>query len=567
MKTNYGLIFFKVKLFLKFIQLVIFLIPITLFGQSFTDSNVTSNSKADVVERIQELNRLAAILNADSTNEALVYAHEAYLLSLQLNNKKLQAESLLNLSEGYLYNDSYDQALQYAFNALDISEGIKSKLLIAQCYTTLGWIFYDTENANFSMQYHTQAHGLYKELGDTKKACVALNAIGLVFQMQNKNDSAKFYFNTALQIARQEKMTSTVSAALNNLGICENVLGNYTQAISYLNQALQLEYSLKNELSVAETQNQLAFSYLKIKDYGRADSLLKSSQELINGSTSNTRKEKLLDNLHTSSQLYQALGNYKKAFDNQKEYTDISNEIISRNKSEVIAALQLKRDTQEKEKEINELNAQKELRNFQRNVLAVGVLLIIVISLLWYRQLKHKQKKEKELDAMKQLMIKQELENSILEKKSLNNKLEYKNADLKNYALYISQRNELIREFIDDLNILVKENETKKDGIGDLHKMIKKFQQNLEINKEARDFNLSFDEMHADFFFNLLQKYPELTENERRLSAQIRLNLSIKEIASLNNISVKSVEMARYRLRKHFNMQQGEDLNDFLKSF
>lgn len=533
------------------------------------DSITTLLSKGtlSVVQRINALNALASYYNRDATNQALVYANEAYLLALKTNNKKSQVPSLLNLSEGYLYNDAYDQALQYGYAALDLSESLKDDLNIAYSYTNLGWIFYDTDNADFAMQYHGMARNLYQQMGNRKKLAVSLNAIGLVFQMKNEYDSAKNYFAQALKMATAEGLTPTIAAANNNIGICENSQGSYPSAIAYLNKAYAIQSRLNVPLSQAETLNQLAYSQIMLKNYKEAAAILKNSRELIENATSNTKKEKLLDNLNISSQLYQALGDYTKAFEDLQAYTKIRNQIISRTKSDAIASLKMKRETQEKELQIGELKAQEELRSFQRNALAVLVLLIIIIGVLFYSKLKQKQKKERELEEIKQALIKQELDNVVLEKQGLHNKLEYKNAELKNYALYISQRNDMVRDFIESVTELKLGSELKKDSLVKFNKVIQKLQHDLDSNKEAQNFNLSVDENHKDFFYNLLQKYPELTENERRLCAQIRLNLSIKDIASLNNISVKSAEMARYRLRKHFNLEHGESLNNFLKQF
>lgn len=527
----------------------------------------TMKAGANVIKRIEQLNNAAASLNKDSTNLALVYSHEAYLLGLNEGNKKLQTISLLNLSEGYLYNDIYDQALQYGYAALDIGLKLGDAKLLADCYTNLGWIFYDTENLTFSMQNHLMALNLYISEGLKKDEAISLNAIGLAFQMKGNDDSAKIYFQQSLHIATQQEMKGMMSAALNNIGICENSSGNYEKALQYFKQALATEMASDDVLALAETNNQMAFSYIKLKNYKKADSLLSRSRELINRSTSNTRKEKLLDNLSISSQLYEALGDYSKAFGNLKEYFEVSNQIVSRTKSEMVATLKLKREAWEKEEKVRELEVQNKLRLLQRNAFIGGILLLIIIGMLLISRIKQKARRTEELQEIKRQLIRQELENTQMEKEALNAKLEFKNTDLKNYALYISQRNELIREFVGELRSLEIINQSKGENAAEFNKVIRKFQQNLEINSEAQEFNVSVDEMQKDFFFNLLQKYPELTDNERRLCGQIRLNLSIKEIASLNNISVKSVEMARYRLRKQLNLQTGEDLNEFLKKF
>lgn len=525
---------------------------------------ILNTKKISVSQKINLLNALAAYYNPDSTNQGLVFANQAYLLALKENDKYRQGTSLLNLAEGYLYNDSYDQALQYAFNALDIFLSLKNDSPLAECYRLLGWIFYDSENADFALQYHQMSNRLYVKLKDEKNTGISFNAIGLVFQMKNETDSSKKYFEKALTIANQLHNVTASAAALNNIGICENNLKNYPSAILYFTKALAVSKTSGKPLSEAETLNQLAYSQLMLRNFGQSKKMLQQSEQLIESSTSSTRKEKLLDNLNISSQLNEALGNYAAALQNLREYTTTRNEIVSRTKSDAVAASQLKRETVENETQIKSILAQRELRSFQRNALATVVVLLLIIGFLLFSRLRQKQKREKELHDMRQALMKKELDNTLLEKESLKNKLEYKEAELKNYALYISQRNELIRSFIDELNLLRVD---EKTYVTKFNGLLNKFQYDLEINKEAQDFNITIEEMHKDFFYNLLKRFPNLTVNERRLCAQIRLNLSIKDIASLNNISVKSAEMARYRLRKHFELLHEENLNEFLKSF
>jgi len=555
----------------KFIRVLV-LISLLVFSaeglhaQTNIDSlkRLLSNEKISISQKINSLNALAVYYNPDSTNQGLIFANEAYLLALKANNKSLQGKSLLNLAEGYLYNDSYEQALQYTFNALDIFLSQNNPAEIVECYRLLGWVFYDSENADYAMQYHTKAYELYSKMGDKKNTGISLNAIGLVFQMKNENDSSKKYFEKALRIAEDINNTSAIAASLNNIGICENSLGNYLSAVNFLNRALDTKMPLAKPLDEAETFNQLAYSQLKLKNYQESKRLLEQSRILIENSASKTKKEKLLDNLNISSQLNEVLGDYSGAFKNLQKYTAIRNEIASRSKSDAVAANNVKRETDKIELQMKSILAQKEMRSFQRNALGIGVVLLLVIGFLFFSKLKQRQKKEKELFVVKQALIKKELDNSLLEKKALNNKLEFKDAELKNYALYISQRNDLIRGFIDELSQLQSE---VKNQMPDFNRLLDKFQYDLEINKEAQDFNMTIEEMHKDFFYNLLQKFPGLTVNERRLCAQIRLNLSIKDIASINNISAKSAEMARYRLRKHFELSHDENLNEFLKKF
>lgn len=538
-----------------------------LFVRMELNAQYLSDFNGDLAKRLETLNQSASELNKDSTNKALAQAHEAYLLSLKNDLPYWQAVSLLNLSEGYLYNDSYDQALQYAFNALDLYTSLKFDSGIARCYTMLGWIFYDTENPGFSLDYHRKALMLNADMKNQKDLALSYNAVGLVFQMKNDNDSAIIYFKNALAIARKEELPLIERAALNNLGICENASGNYSLAIRMFTEAMNIVHDSTDELFIAEVGNQMAFSYLKLKDFNKSDSLLKLARKMIDLSSSNSRKEKLLDNLWITSQLNQATGDFRRAFENLLEYTRINNEVISRNKTEVVMAQQLKRESHKREAEINEIIAQKELRIFQRNAMGIGALLLIIIGVLAFSRFNQKRKREKQEETIKQLLIKNELKKEREAKEELDNRLQHSKLHIKDYAHFVKYNDELVNEFIEGLTELHKDAGLNEKTQVQLNKTIKSFLSKYEQVKDDQAIKMDVDKTNTEFFQNLLTKYPHLTKNEQRLCAQVRMDLSSKDIAAANNISVKSVEMARYRLRKQLGLKTEEELGKFLKQF
>jgi DNA-binding CsgD family transcriptional regulator len=80
-----------------------------------------------------------------------------------------------------------------------------------------------------------------------------------------------------------------------------------------------------------------------------------------------------------------------------------------------------------------------------------------------------------------------------------------------------------------------------------------------------QEFELRFKEVHKDFYEKLEARYPELTPKERRLCALLKLNMTTKEISSITHQSTRSLEVARTRLRKKFNLTNSEvGLVDFL---
>ena len=101
-------------------------------------------------------------------------------------------------------------------------------------------------------------------------------------------------------------------------------------------------------------------------------------------------------------------------------------------------------------------------------------------------------------------------------------------------------------------------NDAKKSKIYDI------IDQNLSDKNDWKMFSAHFDEAHSNFLRKLKQDNELLTPNDLQLCAFLKMNLSSKEIASLLNISPRSVEVKRYRLRKKLNLEHDENLVEHL---
>src|SRR5699024_2004625 len=84
----------------------------------------------------------------------------------------------------------------------------------------------------------------------------------------------------------------------------------------------------------------------------------------------------------------------------------------------------------------------------------------------------------------------------------------------------------------------------------------------FNLDEDWEQFKLYFEEVHTGFFDALKKQYPDLTANELRLSALVKLNLTSKEIATILGITADSVKTARYRLRKKLDMATEENLTE-----
>jgi AraC family transcriptional regulator, chitin signaling transcriptional activator len=86
----------------------------------------------------------------------------------------------------------------------------------------------------------------------------------------------------------------------------------------------------------------------------------------------------------------------------------------------------------------------------------------------------------------------------------------------------------------------------------------------IKNKDEWKVYETNFNELHEDFFKELLQAYPNLSNKDLKLCSYLKMNLSSKEIAPLMGISVRGVEVHRYRLRKKMGLDSKENLTNFM---
>ncbi len=210
---------------------------------------------------------------------------------------------------------------------------------------------------------------------------------------------------------------------------------------------------------------------------------------------------------------------------------------------------------------------------FLTNLAKVLYLLIIVAGLYaLYRgqQKKFRQQQEKYEEEQKRLLYIHELEINKTESQLVtlrNEKLEadinFKNSEMASSAMHLVKKGELLSKIKSELTQVMKGLENPQ-AVADLKKMIKSLSEDDNLDKEWDNFTKHFDKVHSDFVVELKEKHPTITPNELKLCAYLRMNLSTKEIAQLMNISVRGVEISRYRLRKKLQIPSEKNLFDYL---
>lgn len=181
---------------------------------------------------------------------------------------------------------------------------------------------------------------------------------------------------------------------------------------------------------------------------------------------------------------------------------------------------------------------------------------ILVTAYMKYRYKKIHLKKLRILESKRLSLVNEKLQQEVAEK----------NAELLSQTSSIIQRNEVI------LNIknVVEEffrNQNNKSLQPLYQKITTSLNNNLDAESDWKMFLIKFEQKHTNFFKGLKEIYPQLTPNDLKLCACLRLNMDSKEIASLMNISVRAVENSRSRLRKKLEIPPNQHLNEFFLQF
>lgn len=192
----------------------------------------------------------------------------------------------------------------------------------------------------------------------------------------------------------------------------------------------------------------------------------------------------------------------------------------------------------------------------------VVLLLFFGIHRLYRRYYRKKQdsiirRNKKELE-LRKLEEKNKIAQITHEK--LQNEIENKNRELAISTMSILKKNKFLYALKKELGKVSKQDKTIAD-------VINKIDQNINSEDDWKFFEDAFNNADKDFLKRIKSKHDSLTNNDLRLCAYLRLNLTSKEIAPLLNISTKSVEMKRYRLRKKFNLPHEENLIDYILNF
>ncbi|NNK90721.1 MAG: hypothetical protein HKO89_08955, partial [Saprospiraceae bacterium] len=196
------------------------------------------------------------------------------------------------------------------------------------------------------------------------------------------------------------------------------------------------------------------------------------------------------------------------------------------------------------------------------NVIYLLVAFLILAGLILIPRSKYRRK----VRDLENVQEKSKDEIDQLKNEKLKAELEFKDKQLASSMMHIVQKNEVLSKVKEEAKILkkyIKDPKAEKE----LRKLISILSNDERLDEDWEKFTFYFDQVHTDFLKRLKYEHPVLSPKDQKLCAYLRMNLTTKEIAPLLNISVRGVEISRYRLRKKLQLDPSTNLNEFMMHY
>ncbi|HEY1045234.1 MAG TPA: tetratricopeptide repeat protein [Bacteroidia bacterium] len=309
------------------------------------------------VEHAKAINNKGLIyLKSGDPKVALLYFEQSLDLLKKLKLKPKIATAMLNLGISYKEMSNYDKALKYVFESIETFIELKDTVQLGAAYNTIGNIFNEMSDYKQSLFYHNQSLHL-RSLINSEYISGSLLNIGSVYKNMGLYDSALFYFNRSLKLKTQSNKNNNVSNTLSKIGEVYELKGDYNSAYKYLNESQKLRIEAKDLTGMARSDYEFGKLYFKFSKYPQATVSL---QKCIKQSHEFGQIKLLAESYEMLKLIFEKKGLYKEALHYADQFKYYKDSLMNKEKQKMFLDMQVKYELEGKEREISELNNQRE---------------------------------------------------------------------------------------------------------------------------------------------------------------------------------------------------------------
>ena len=426
-------------------------------------------------------------------------------LEIAKKHKNINAVAVAQNELGVIYAKlgEYATALEYYLQCINSNKALNNPGKLSRLHTHTAILYGKQQNFPEALAHYEKSLILKNEVGDRKGIAHVLANIGITHSKQKDFLKTHDYYIKALKI--YEELNFKEGIAFTNCNIADACIhsGEPQNAIPHLLKSIDIFRELSNSTHLAVALTNLATAYSKVGEFLKAEELLPETEELLKTIEAKAVSVEIHRDL---SHVYEVLGHTHQALLHCREFHRLDKEIFNE-------------------------ESDRRLKNIQ------------IIHQVEQMQ-KDKEKAELEAEKLK-------AEN------------DFKAKELTTLALHLVQKNNLIenisREVKDTLSTL---DDARRKLLNNVLRAIR--DTNLQEG-DWKQFEEQFLKVHGEFIRTLSQKHAELSSAELKVCALLKLGLSNKQIATLLNISLRTVEFHRLNIRKKLALPGKMNLISYLQ--
>jgi tetratricopeptide (TPR) repeat protein len=505
--------------------------------------------------------------------KSIVYGNEALQMADSSNYLPGLAFAGRVIGVAHWAQGNHEEGLEYLMKSLATYQTLQDTLNIANIQMNIGLIYSEQKRFEEALSNYQVALHTFRLLRQPKRQVNTAIHIGELYQQHQQLEKALSFYKMALTLSDSAQYLYGLSSANRNLGSLYKEQGKLDSALIYCQWALPIQDKMQDRHGKAFSLFIMGTVYMARRDFEHAEEkLLQSLESALRVSYRKLRSDIYL-NLKAVAE---EKGNYQAALAYYEQYVVVKDSLWNAVKLRDFVRLENKFALERKEQkvkmqqeEMKILQQDAKLQKFAKNGLLAGLLVVIILGYLMVSRQRLRIRKNKELlrknqqiYLSEQALAQSELENARLKEKELISELEFRNKELTSYTINFMQKNELLEELKANIEQI---DNTQDNKIPKQLKAVSRLvDNNMHQDKDWEDFKRRFEEVHQGFFRILKVNCPKLTSNELKLCSLLKLNMNLKEAASIMGISPESVKTARYRLRKKLNLSRKDNLIDYI---
>jgi len=443
------------------------------------------------------------------------------------------------------YFDTFKQyvpAYEYYLRAYDIFKGLGFENVpnISDFFYVLAQLEYNVNDFDASKTYLLQALHYNTDIRDQGKRINMTNTIGLIYRGEGNYSQAMQYFNQGLAIAQKYHIPVWESIVSGNIGSVYFLQGDYKKALPYL----QADY--RGSVRYGESQN-AAIAMLRMvrisirnNNYQTATLQLDSAKRLFKNRPEFLNQR--IDWYNLMAAVYDGTGKQALAAGFHTQYELAKDSLEKRNNIIALEGIKLKWELDKHQSEIARFEAEQKAQRSQRDALLVIMALLLIISVLIYNRQKLVRKRDKAVFEKAEMLL-------LLEKAKAEEDLLKAKVELEEYTRSLRQKNELIEQYKNQIDMLQVANDgvIDEDKVAQLEKMM---EAHIMTNDNWLEFRRLFEIVHTGFFNRINHLFTNLTDTDIRILALLRLGLRNREMANMLGITVEGIKKSKQRLHK-----------------